>query len=148
QQGRAGPRARGPGRVRSEDGLAAGQGRHPAASGRREGVPRERLDEIAADLVLDDGHILTLDPRRPVVSALAIAGGRVVAAGSRADVRRWRDPRTGVVALRGATVVPGLVDAHAHLDREGLKTIYPSLALCRSIADIQRLVRARAARQK
>ena len=80
-----------------------------------------------------------------MVSALAVAGGRVVAAGSRAEVRRWRDRRTRVVNLRGATVVPGLVDAHAHLDREGLKSIYPSLARCRSIADIQALVRRLAA---
>ena len=35
-------------------------------------------------------------------------------------------------------MIPGLVDAHAHMDREGLKLIYPSLAGCRSIADIQR----------
>jgi predicted amidohydrolase YtcJ len=52
-----------------------------------------------------------------------------------------------VVDLRGATVVPGLVDAHAHLDREGLKLLYPSLARCRSIADIQSLIRALAARR-
>jgi predicted amidohydrolase YtcJ len=98
------------------------------------------VDEIAADLVLANGRILTLDPRRPVAAALAVAGGRVLATGSRGDVRRWRDRRTEVVDLRGATVVPGLVDAHAHLDREGLKLVYPSLARCRSIADIQRLI--------
>ena len=100
---------------------------------------------VAADLVLDDGHILTLDPRRPSVRALAIAGGVVVATGTSADMRRWRDRRTRVIALRGATVVPGLVDAHAHLDREGLKTIYPSLARCRSIADVQAVIRRAAA---
>jgi predicted amidohydrolase YtcJ len=82
------------------------------------------------------------------VSALAVAGGRIVAAGSRAEVRRWRDRRTRVVSLRGATVVPGLVDAHAHLDREGLKSIYPSLARCRSIADIQAVIRKAAAGRK
>jgi predicted amidohydrolase YtcJ len=98
------------------------------------------VDEIAADLVLANGRILTLDPRRPVAAALAVAGGRVLATGSRGDVRRWRDRRTEVVDLRGATVVPGLVDAHAHLDREGLKLVHPSLARCRSIADIQRLI--------
>ena len=95
----------------------------------------------AADLVLDNGRILTFDPRRPVAAALAVAGGRVMATGGRGDVKRWRDRRTRVIDLRGATVIPGLVDAHAHLDREGLKLIYPSLARCRSIADIQRLVR-------
>ncbi len=104
------------------------------------------MDEIAADLVLDNGRILTLDARRPRASALAVAGGRIVAVGGRADVKRWRDRRTEVVDLRGATVVPGLVDAHAHLDREGLKSRYPSLARCRSIADIQSLVRRLAAR--
>ena len=104
------------------------------------------MAEIAADWIFDGGRILTLDPRRAVVSALAVAGGRIVAIGSRADVRPWRDRRTRVVDLAGATVVPGLVDAHAHLDREGLKSIYPSLARCRSVADIQTTVRRLAAR--
>jgi predicted amidohydrolase YtcJ len=104
------------------------------------------VDEIAADWILDNGRVLTLDPRRPVVRALAVAGGRVVATGGRADVKPWRDRRTSVVDLRGATVVPGLVDTHAHLDREGLKSVHPSLARCRSIADIQQVVRRLAAR--
>ena len=104
------------------------------------------MDEIAADCVLVDGNILTLDPRRPRATSLAIHDGRIVAVGSRADMRAWRDRSTRVVDLRGATVIPGLIDAHAHLDREGLKTIYPSLERCRSIADIQALVRRLAAR--
>ena len=106
------------------------------------------MDEIAGGLVLVGGRILTLDPRRPVVEALAVAGGRVLAAGSRAEILRRRDRHSRVIELRGATVIPGLVDAHAHLDREGLKAIYPSLARCRSIADIQRLIRAQAARRR
>jgi predicted amidohydrolase YtcJ len=106
------------------------------------------VDEIAADLVLDNGRILTLDPRRPVAAALAVAGGRVVATGGRGEARRWRDRHTLVIDLKGATVIPGLVDAHAHLDREGLKGIYPSLARCRSIADIQKVVRGQAAGRK
>ncbi|HEU4368151.1 MAG TPA: amidohydrolase [Methylomirabilota bacterium] len=106
------------------------------------------MDEIAAGVVLVNGRILTLDPRRPTATALAVAAGRIVAAGERADVRRWRDRHTRVIDLEGATVVPGLVDAHAHLDREGLKLIHPSLARCRSVADIQRLIRALAADRK
>jgi predicted amidohydrolase YtcJ len=104
------------------------------------------MDEIAADWIFDNGRVLTLDPRRPHGSALAVAGGRVVAVGARRDMKAWRDRRTRVVDLRGATVVPGLVDTHAHLDREGLKSLYPSLAHCRSIADIQTLIRRLAAR--
>jgi hypothetical protein len=104
------------------------------------------VDEIAADWIFDNGRVLTLDARRPEVRALAVAGGRVVATGTRADMKPWRDRRTRVVDLRGGTVVPGLVDTHAHLDREGLKGVFPSLARCRSIADIQALVRRLAAR--
>ena len=89
------------------------------------------MDEIADGLVLVNGRILTLDPRRPVVAALAVAGGRVTATGGPGEVERRRDRHTRVIDLRGATVIPGLVDAHAHLDREGLKLIYPSLARCR-----------------
>jgi len=95
------------------------------------------VDEIAAaDRILAGGRILTLDPRRPRASVLAVAGGRIVAVGDGAIVKAWRDRRTEVIDLRGATVVPGLVDAHAHLDREVLKSIHPSMARCRSIADI------------
>ena len=104
------------------------------------------MDEIAADWIFHNGRVQTLDPRRPEVRALAVAGGRVVAAGTPADVKRWRDRRTRVIDLRGATLVPGLVDAHAHLDREGLKSVYPSLAHCRSIGEIQAVVRRLAAR--
>ena len=104
------------------------------------------MDEIAADLVLANGRILTFDPRRPRATALAVAGGRIAAVGDAGEVRRWRDRRTQVVDLRRATVIPGLVDAHAHLDREGLKSLYPSLARCRSIGDIQMVVRRQADR--
>ena len=103
------------------------------------------MDEIAAGVALLNGRIVTLDPARPRAPALAIAGDRIVAVGGDREIRRLRDRRTRVVDLRGATVVPGLVDAHAHLDREGLKYLYPSLARCRSIADIQAVIRRLAA---
>jgi predicted amidohydrolase YtcJ len=107
------------------------------------------VDEIAAaSVLLHNGRILTLDPRRPRATALAVAGGRVAAVGAPAEVKAWRHRDTRVIDLRGAVVVPGLVDAHAHLDREGLKLLCPSLASCRSIADIQRLVRRLAGDRK
>ena len=68
-------------------------------------------------------------------------GPHVLAVGTRDELAGLCDRETKVVDLGGATLIPGLVDAHAHLDREGLKGIFPSLADCRSIADIQALVR-------
>src|SRR5947209_808196 len=66
------------------------------------------MDDIAADCVLVNGHIVTLDPARPRATALAIVSDRIVAVAGDREIRRLRDRRTRVVDLRGATVVPGL----------------------------------------
>src|SRR5262249_14194991 len=109
---------------------------------------RANIVSMAADWVFVDGRVLTLDRARPRATALAVQGGRIAAVGTRGDVRGWRSRQTRVVDLRGATVVPGLVDAHAHLDRDGLKGPSPSRAGCRSIADVQPIVRRLAAGRK
>jgi predicted amidohydrolase YtcJ len=69
----------------------------------------------------------------------------VLSVGGEREMKPWRDRNTRVIDLRGAFVIPGLVDAHAHMDREGLKYLLPSLARCRSIAEVQALIRAQAA---
>jgi predicted amidohydrolase YtcJ len=46
-------------------------------------------------------------------------------------------PDTRIVDLKGKTVVPGLIDGHAHVDREALRSVYPSLGHVRSIREIQ-----------
>lgn len=68
-----------------------------------------------ADLVLTNGHVYTVDNARPVVSALAVRDGRIVFVGSDAEARALSGPATTAIDLRGATVVPGFTDAHAHL---------------------------------
>ena len=65
-----------------------------------------------ADLVLHNGRIYTVDPAHPVVSALAVHKGRVVFAGSDTEAQAFSGRR---VDLHGKTVLPGLIDAHAHL---------------------------------
>jgi predicted amidohydrolase YtcJ len=45
-------------------------------------------------------------------------------------------PSTRVIELAGRTLMPGLTDGHAHLDREGLKEVLPSMAGCRSIREL------------
>ncbi len=68
---------------------------------------------MAADLAFF-GTVLTVDDTRPTAGALAVADGRVVAVGDRADVEGWVGPDTEVVELGGACVMPGLVEAHGH----------------------------------
>ena len=94
----------------------------------------------AADLVLHGGRVLTLDPRATVAEAIAVAGDRIVAVGR--DVEILPLARERRIDLRGRTVIPGLIDAHAHLDREGLKGAYPSLAGAASIDDVLQRIEA------
>jgi predicted amidohydrolase YtcJ len=68
----------------------------------------------AADLVLFNGRIHTLDPRETKARALAIRDDRLIAVGSDVEVRREVGPETRLVDLHGRTVIPGLIDTHTH----------------------------------
>lgn len=72
-----------------------------------------------ADLVLRNGIVVTLDDALPRASAVAVRGDRIVAVGDDEQALAWRGEATRVIDLGGATVVPGLVDAHAHVESLG-----------------------------
>lgn len=90
-----------------------------------------------ADTVLTNGRIITVDDAFSIAEAIAIAGDRILAVGSGPEVGAHVAPGTRIIDLKGQTVMPGLIDGHAHMDREGLKGIFPSLGPVRSIRDIQ-----------
>ncbi|HEV7837376.1 MAG TPA: amidohydrolase, partial [Gemmatimonadaceae bacterium] len=71
--------------------------------------------QAKADVVLVNGKIYTVDNVRPIASALAVRGGRVLFVGSDLEARTLANGATAVIDLHGATVLPGFVDAHAHL---------------------------------
>ena len=75
----------------------------------------------AADLVLTGGKILTLDRHSRIVPALAVRGGRIAALGRDSEIASLIGPDTRRLDLRGRLAVPGLIDGHAHMDREGMK---------------------------
>jgi imidazolonepropionase-like amidohydrolase len=52
---------------------------------------------------------------RPDAEAVAIRGNRIVLMGGARDALAHRGPKTGVMDVDGATVLPGLVDSHAHI---------------------------------
>ncbi len=67
-----------------------------------------------ADLVVR-GRIVTMDPERPVVDALAVRGGRIVALGTPEEVEGHAAPGTEVLELGDAVCYPGFVEPHMHL---------------------------------
>ena len=89
-----------------------------------------------ADTILHNGKVITIDRHDSLQQAIAIKGDRILGVGSNSDVMAMAGSNTRQIDLRGHTVIPGIVDIHAHLDREGLKSIYPTLEGLSSIEDI------------
>ena len=74
----------------------------------------------AADLVLVNARITTMDPARPEATALAARDGKFIAVGDRPDVAPLIGPFTQVVDAKGQRVIPGLIDSHTHAIRGGV----------------------------
>jgi predicted amidohydrolase YtcJ len=91
----------------------------------------------AADVILKNGKVITVDAAFTIVQAIAIAGDRIVAVGPDAAMAAHTSPATRIVDLKGKAVIPGVTDGHAHMDREGLREVFPALGRVRSIGDIQ-----------
>ncbi|MBY0374748.1 MAG: amidohydrolase [Bryobacteraceae bacterium] len=99
----------------------------------------------AADLILHNGKIVTLDAQSRTVEAIAITGNRITATGASRDVlARERSARTRVIDLEGKMVLPGLIDAHVHSVGASTSEFRRPLPRIESIADIQNYIRERA----
>ncbi|MBT6036869.1 MAG: amidohydrolase [Kordiimonadaceae bacterium] len=101
-----------------------------------------------ANTILINGKILAVDNNFSVAQAVAIDDGRFVAVGTNRDIRALATTDTTIIDLEGKTVVPGFIDGHAHMDREGLKFIPTSLDGARSIKDILKIIEADVKRKK
>jgi len=98
---------------------------------------------VVADRILLGGNVVTADAAFSSASAVAIRGERVLHVGSDAEVRALAGPATETRELRGATVLPGLIDNHVHLVTAGLESRGHKALLTgtTSIADIVDRVR-------
>jgi predicted amidohydrolase YtcJ len=94
----------------------------------------------AATLVLRHGKIITVDPHGTIAEAVAVDGNTILHVGSSAEMQPFIGPETRLIELHGACVIPGLIDAHAHMDREGLRDLFPSLAGAQSVRDVVELI--------
>ncbi len=94
-----------------------------------------------ADRIICGGEIVTVNPGQPAAEAVAIAGGRIVAVGSEADVMKHKGEGTEVTDLAGRTLVPGFVDGHSHffslvdVQTQAL-CASPPAGPCKSVADV------------
>lgn len=74
-----------------------------------------------AEVIYSGGPILTMDDANPRVEAVAVKGGKIIAAGAAADVMKLKGDQTQMVDLGGRTMLPGFVDPHGHVTMGGLQ---------------------------
>jgi predicted amidohydrolase YtcJ len=80
------------------------------------------------DLILANGRILTVDQNFSITEALAIRDGRILATGSNDDIESLAGPNTQRRDLGGRTVIPGIIDTHAHLQDMALNEFAADVA--------------------
>lgn len=102
----------------------------------------------AADLVLRNGKIVTLDPAAPQVQAIAITGGRIVAVGTDAEIGGQIQASTKVIDLHGHLAIPGFIEGHGHFTGIGQAKMSLNLRDARTWDDIVNMVAAAAREAK
>jgi hypothetical protein len=100
----------------------------------------------AADLIIQNARVWTVDPSRREAEAVAILGDRIVAVGSNQQVDAWRGPHTRVVDAAGKRLLPGFNDAHVHFMDGGSQLDNVELNDATSPQEFARRIRERAAK--
>jgi len=100
----------------------------------------------AADLIVRNAKIWTVDGARPEAEALAVLQGRIVAVGSNRAIAAWRGRNTRVVDAQGQRLLPGFNDAHVHFSAGGAALAGVQLNDAASEVEMARRIGAQAAK--
>jgi hypothetical protein len=99
--------------------------------------------------ILTGTHLRTNDSPTPAkVTALAIANGKILAAGPDANVLKLKGPKTQIIDLHGAFAMPGFNDAHTHIGEAGRQKLSVNLVGVHSLVEMQQRIRAYVATAK
>ncbi|MGH9683579.1 MAG: amidohydrolase [Candidatus Acidiferrales bacterium] len=129
--------------------LIAASGRTPArhsppARRRSAANMRGAAAKPAADLIITNAKIWTVDKSRPTAQAVAVLDGRIVAVGLNADAEAWRGPKTQAIDAGGKLLLPGFNDAHVHFVSGGAQLDEVQLNNATSAAEFARRIGERA----
>jgi predicted amidohydrolase YtcJ len=100
----------------------------------------------AADLIITNAKIWTVDPNHPKAEAVAAIGDRIVAVGTSAEIDEWRGANTRVIDASGKLVLPGFNDAHVHFVSGGFQLDQVELKDADSQQEFARRIAQRASR--
>lgn len=104
----------------------------------------QSLGAQPADLIVSNARIYTADDSRPLVEAFAVRGGRIVFTGSAREAATLKGPATQLLDAQGQTIIPGMVDGHAHFNNLAKKLRSVDLVGTKSYDEVIARVVARA----
>lgn len=93
---------------------------------------------MSANVVFMNGQVITVDRDFSVVEALAVKDNKIVFVGSNVAVKDFIDSGTHVIDLKGKSLLPGFIDAHAHLTIYGTNQLGVNCKDANSIDEIKR----------
>ena len=96
----------------------------------------ERSQQGAADLVMINGGIYTVDTDRSWAEAAAIVDGVIIAVGNNDDIRSYVGADTEVIDLDGRMAMPGIHDSHVHPLEGGYEQVYCNLWALESVEEV------------
>lgn len=101
--------------------------------------------QTEASFIIRNARVLTMDAANPRANAVAIAGNRILAVGSEAEIDAFCGPDTHVIDARGGTVLPGFNEAHMHIFGGSAELSELSLAGVKGFDALEKAVKAYAA---
>lgn len=104
-------------------------------------------EKPAADLIVTNAKVWTVDKAYPNAEAVAMIGDRIVDVGSVAKILAWKGSQTKLIDAKGKLVLPGFNDSHVHfvsgglqLDNVDLKDADSQQEFARRIGDLARKI--------
>jgi len=110
---------------------------------------KSKWQPMNPDLVMFNGKIITVDNNFSIAEAVAIKGDKIFGVGSNADMEKLAGENTRLLDLKGSTALPGINDAHCHLNGFGLERppmlVDLGYPLIKSLVDMRAATLAKAA---
>ncbi|MGI9206124.1 MAG: amidohydrolase [Woeseiaceae bacterium] len=98
------------------------------------------VNHPAADLVLTNAIVVTVDDKRPAAEAIAVTGGFITAVGSETEIAPYIGESTEVFDLKGQMAIPGLIEGHGHYTSFGGSLMILDFRYAKSFAEIVSMV--------
>lgn len=102
-------------------------------------------NQLTGDIIIYNGPIYTMDDNNPTVEAVVIKADTILLAGSMDEANKYKGDETEVIDLESRTMIPGLVEGHAHIMGVGYNLLNVDLREAKSYQEVVDMVAQRAA---